>query len=133
MKHFTWKRRQCNVMKKKTVPLIKYICQNKQLKNLYKFIPMNISQQIMALNIHNTTDSHICQLVFSSIFELKIKVFDEVYAYLIIQSPAVLPAQGSSEKILVGYHLFVHNYHVSKFDRNLHILIFFMFFSTFEL
>ena len=32
MSHFTWKRRQCNVMKKKTIPSIKYICHNKQLK-----------------------------------------------------------------------------------------------------
>ena len=92
MKHFTWKKRQCNVMKNKTISLIKYICQNKQLKNLYKFMPMNINQQIMALNIHKTTDSDIFWLASSSIFELKIRVFDEVYAYLIIQSSAAFPA-----------------------------------------
>ena len=46
MKHFRWKRRQCNVMKKKNMPSIKYIRHNKQLKKLFKFIPMNMNQQI---------------------------------------------------------------------------------------
>ena len=55
-------------------------------------MPMNINQQVMALNIHKTTDSDIFWLASSSIFELKIRVFDEVYAYLIIQSSAVFPA-----------------------------------------
>ena len=50
MKHFTW-RRKCNVMKKKTISSIKYICHNKQLKNFHKFMPMNISQQIITFNI----------------------------------------------------------------------------------
>ena len=36
MKHFTWKRRKCNVMKKKTISSIKYICHNKQRKNLHE-------------------------------------------------------------------------------------------------
>ena len=53
---------------------------------------MNINQQIMALNIHKTTDSDIFWLASSSIFELKIRVFVVVYAYLIIQSSAVFPA-----------------------------------------
>ena len=38
MKQFTWKRRLWNVMKMETISSIKYICHNKQLKNLYKFI-----------------------------------------------------------------------------------------------
>ena len=50
MKHFTW-RRKCNVMKKKTIPSIKYTNHNKKLKKLHKFMPMNISQQIIIINI----------------------------------------------------------------------------------
>ena len=30
----------------------KYICHNKKRKSLYKFMPVNISPQIIALNIH---------------------------------------------------------------------------------
>ena len=30
----------------------KYIRHNKQLKSLHKFMPMNINQQIITLNIH---------------------------------------------------------------------------------
>ena len=59
MKHFKWKIRNCNVMKKKTISSIKYICYNKQLKNLHKFMPMNINQQITTLNIQKTPDSDI--------------------------------------------------------------------------
>ena len=35
---------------------------------------------------------------------------------------------GLVQKILIGYHLFVHNYHVLKFEKNLQFLIFFVFF-----
>ena len=59
MEHVTWKRRKCNVMKKKTISSIKYICHNKQLKNLHKLMPMSINQQIITLNIHKTPDSDI--------------------------------------------------------------------------
>ena len=134
MEHFKWKRRKYNVMKKKTISSIKYICHNKQLKNLHKIMPMNISQQIITFNIQKKTpDSDIFQFVFFSIFELRITVFDYIYAYLILQSAVVFPAQGLSKKILIGYNLFVHNYHVLKFENNLQILIFFMFFSIFVL
>ena len=94
-------------------------------------MPMNVSQQIITLNIHETPDSDIFQF-FVSVFELKIRVFDEVYAYLILQSAIVFPAQGLCKKILTGYQLFVHNY-VLKLEKNLQILIFFVFFSIFEL
>ena len=40
-----------NAMKKKTISSIKYIRHNKQLKNSHKFMPMNINQQIITLNI----------------------------------------------------------------------------------
>ena len=63
-KHFIWKRRQCNVMKKNTISSIKYICHNKQLKNLYKLMPININQQVITFNIHKTPDSDIFQLFF---------------------------------------------------------------------
>ena len=59
MKHFTWKRRQFNIMKKKIISSIKYVCHNKQLKNLNKFMPMNINQQIITLNIHKALYSDI--------------------------------------------------------------------------
>ena len=91
MEHFTWKRRKCNVMKKKTISLIKYICHNKQLKTLHKFMPMNIIQQIITFNIQRSSRFwHF--LVFFSIFELKITVFNNVYAYLILQPAVVFPA-----------------------------------------
>ena len=64
VKHFTWKRRQCNVMKKKTISSIKYICHNKQPKNLYKFMSMIIIQQIITLNIHKISDSDIFLVFF---------------------------------------------------------------------
>ena len=32
-------------------------CHNDQLKNFYKFMPMNINQQIITLNIHKTVNS----------------------------------------------------------------------------
>ena len=64
MKHVTWKRRKCNVMKKKTISSIKYICHNKQLKNLHKFMPMNISQQIITFNIQKTPYSDFFFLSF---------------------------------------------------------------------
>ena len=44
-------------MKKKTISSIKYICHNNQLKNLCKFMPININQQIITLNIRKTPDS----------------------------------------------------------------------------
>ena len=44
MKHVKWKRRKCNVMKKK-------ICHNKLLKSLHKFTPTSINQQIITLSI----------------------------------------------------------------------------------
>ena len=37
-------------------------------------------------------------------------------------------SQHSIEKVLIGYHLFIYNCHVLKFENNLQILIFFMFF-----
>ena len=81
-------------MKKKTISSIKYICHSKQLKNLHKFMPMNTSQQIIILNIKKTPDSDIFYfLFFFSIFELKTTVFDDVYAYLILQSAVVFAAQ----------------------------------------
>ena len=63
MKHFTWKR-QCNIMEKKAISSIKYICHNKQLKNLCKFMAMNINQQIMTLSIHETPDSDVFRVFF---------------------------------------------------------------------
>ena len=51
---------------------------------LKKFIPININQQIITLIIHKTPDSDIFWY-----FLLKIRVFDEVYAYLTLQSAAV--------------------------------------------
>ena len=92
MKHFTWKRIKCSVIKRKTISSIKYICNNKKQKNLYKLMPMNpinINQQIITLDIQKTPDSDIC---FLSIFELNIRVFDEIYVYLIIHSAVIFPA-----------------------------------------
>ena len=37
MKHFTWKRRKCSVMKRKTTLSMKYICRNKKLKIFYAY------------------------------------------------------------------------------------------------
>ena len=125
MKHFTWKR-QCNIMEKKAISSIKYICRNKQLKNLCKFMAMNINQQIMTLNIHKTPDSDVFRGFFS-IFELKIRIFDEVYAYLILQYFSI-PSIGLVKKILNGYHVFLHNDHELKFEKILQILTFFIFF-----
>ena len=73
-------------------------------------MPMNINQHIITLNIHKTPDSDFF-LVFFLSFELKVRVFDEVYA-LILHSAIVFPALGFWKKILIGYHLFVHNNHV---------------------
>ena len=95
MKHFTWKRRKCNVMKKKTISSIKYICHNKQLKILQKFMPMNIRQQIITFNLQKKLQIVtflVFLFFFFSIFELKITIFDDTYAYLILQSAVVLPA-----------------------------------------
>ena len=80
---------------KENLSSIKYICHNKQLKNLYKFIPMNISQQIITIKKLLTLKK--LQILtffsfFSSIFELKITVFDDNYAYLILHSAVVIPA-----------------------------------------
>ena len=91
MEHFTWKRRKCNVMKKKTISLIKYICHNKQLKTLHKFMPMNISQQIITFNIQKNSRFWHFLGFFFSIFELKILFFD-ICAYLILQPAVVFPA-----------------------------------------
>ena len=55
MEHFTWKRRKCNVMKKKTFSSIKYICHNTQLKILHKFMPMNISRPIITFTIQKNS------------------------------------------------------------------------------
>ena len=38
---------------------MKYIYHNKQLKNLHKFMLMNINQQIITLDIQKTPDSDI--------------------------------------------------------------------------
>ena len=86
IEHFTWKRRKSNVMKKKAILSIKYICHNKQLKNLHKFIPMNISQQFITIKKLWTLKKLqiLTFLVFFSIFELRITVFDDIYAYLIL-------------------------------------------------
>ena len=46
-------------MKKKNMSSIKYICHNQKLKNLQKFMPMNINQQIITFNIQKTPDSDI--------------------------------------------------------------------------
>ena len=51
MKHFTWKRSQCNVMKKKIHLSLQ------TTKKLIKFMTMNINQQIITLNIYKTPDS----------------------------------------------------------------------------
>ena len=64
---------ECNVTKKKAISSIKYFSHNKQLRNLNKFMPMNINQHMITLNIHITPDSDII-LIFSSIFELKIRI-----------------------------------------------------------
>ena len=66
-------------MKKKSITLRKYICHNKQLQNLYKFMRwVWISKSnIITLSIHETPDSDIF-LYFFSIFGLKIRVFDKV-------------------------------------------------------
>ena len=63
MKHFTWSRK-CDVMKKKTIPSIKYIYHNKQLKNLHKFMPINIKQQIIIFNIKNSRFWHFLGFFF---------------------------------------------------------------------
>ena len=127
------KKIQC--YEKENLSSIKYICYNKQLKNLCKFIPMNISQQIITIKKLLTLKK--LQILtffsfFSSIFELKITVCDDNYAYLIFHSAVVIPAQGLSKKNS-NWIQFVHNYHVLKFENNLKNLIFFMFFSIFEL
>ena len=57
--------------------------------------PININQQITTFDIQKTPDSDIC---FLSIFELNIRVFDEIYVYLIIHSAVIFPAQGLSKK-----------------------------------
>ena len=51
-------------MKKKTILLIKYICHNKQLKSLYKFMSMNIIEWIITLIIHKTLGSDSFFLIF---------------------------------------------------------------------
>ena len=51
---------------------------------------------------------------------------------LILQSAVVFPLWGLCKKILFGCHLFLHNYHVLKFEK-LQILTVFMTFSVFEL
>ena len=68
MEHFTWKSRKCNVMKKKTISSIKCICHNKQLKNLHKFMPMNISQQIVTFNIQKNSKFWHVLLCFLLLF-----------------------------------------------------------------
>ena len=76
----------------------------------------SINQHIIALSIHKTTDSDIFK--FFSSFELKIRVFDQVYAFLIIWFAAVFPVLGFCKKIPIGYHLFVQNYHhMLKFEK----------------
>ena len=55
IKHVTWKRGKCNVVKKKTISSIKYICHDKQLKNLNKFMLMSIYQQIITLSIQKNS------------------------------------------------------------------------------
>ena len=45
-------------MKKKIISSIKYICHNKQLKNVRKFIPMNISE-LLPSTLKKTPDSDI--------------------------------------------------------------------------
>ena len=73
-------------------------------------MPMNINQQTITHNIHKSPDSDFFLFLFLS-FELKVRVFDEVYA-LILQSIVVFPTLGFCKKVLIGYHLFVHNNHV---------------------
>ena len=63
-KHFTWKRRKSDVMKKKTISSIKYLCHNKQLKSVHKFMPMNISQQIITFNIKKNFFFNIKKNIF---------------------------------------------------------------------
>ena len=53
-------------------------------------MPMNINQHNITLNIEKTPDSDILKFYFN--FELKIAVFDDVYAYLILQSAVVFPS-----------------------------------------
>ena len=91
-------------------------------------MPMNISQQIITLNIRKTPDSDIFSMGGKgggSVFELEITVFDDVYAsFSLLQYSQ---HRNCVKKTLLGYHLPVHNY-VSNFEYNLQILIFFMFF-----
>ena len=137
MKHFIWKRRQCNVLKKKTISLIKYICHNKQLKNLHKFMPMNINQHTEYQSAHYYPQFFIklqiltffrffFSFFFFSIFELKIRVFDEVYAYLILQFAVLFPAQGLCKKKFNWIQWSVQDY-VLKLEKKLQVLTFFFF------
>ena len=120
MKHFIWKWRKYNVMKNKTISSIKYICHNKQLKNLHKVIPMNINQQIITLNIQKTPDWHF--LVF--FLFLNSKLWSLMSLYLLNLSVCC--------SIPIGYHLLVHNYHVLKFENNFQVLMFLMFLFFFN-
>ena len=61
--HMEKKTMQC--YEKNPFSSIKYICHNTQLKNLYKFMPMNINQQIITLNIHKPPDSDIFHVFFN--------------------------------------------------------------------
>ena len=70
--------------------IIKIHLSQQTAKNFYKFMPMNINQHIITLNIEKTPHSDIFKFYFN--FELKIAVFDDVYAYLILQSAVVFPS-----------------------------------------
>ena len=79
-KHFTWRRRECNVMKKEIITLVKYICYNKKLKNLSLCLWIRISK------------SKIITSIFIKLSGLKIRIFDEVYDNLIFYFTVIFPA-----------------------------------------
>ena len=89
MKHVTWKRTKCNVMKKKTISSTRYICHNKQLKNSHKFMPMSINQQIIILSIQK-------KLQILTFFRFSFNFWTQNYGLwrclCLLQSPVVFPA-----------------------------------------
>ena len=119
--YFIRKRRQSNVMKKKTIPSIKYICHNKQPKNLQKIMPLNsysefelnwielnwteLNSESANLKLLPTTFIKLQILnffivfFFFFIFELKIRVFQQVYDYLILYFPVIFPAYSFCKKL----------------------------------
>ena len=90
MEHFTWKRRKCNVMKKKTISSTKYICHNKQLKILHKFMPMNIRQQIITFNIQKKLQivTFLVFFCFFCFFNFWTQNYD-LWWYLCLLNPSV--------------------------------------------